>query len=285
MRIIDFKTEEQYIILVRFEGKGEYICDLKKMEIYHQLLEMNGLFEKGKITKDQKGIEWKSGLRISSDELLNIGEKIEVNYMTGENVSILQEALSYQVKQPGYYTYEDYYALPEDVRSELIDGYFYDMAAPDTIHQQIILEMAYQIQGSIKKHKGKCSVFIAPTDVRLDGKKDTMLQPDLFILCDKNKITKKNVVGAPDFILEVLSKSTKTKDMYVKSGKYRSAGVREYWMIDPEKKNLIRYFFEKSDTPIISGLEGQAEIEIYDGESKIDLDEILDLIDSGKELY
>ncbi|MCR5736632.1 MAG: Uma2 family endonuclease [Eubacterium sp.] len=203
---------------------------------------------------------------------------MDETYDLEKTVKKIEEALPDYVKQPGTFTYEDYEALPEEVRCELIDGYLYDMTAPNIDHQSVAGEVHYQILDFIKKRNGRCKVFIAPTDVRLDGERDTMVQPDVFIVCDEKKLTKKHVIGAPDFILEVLSKSTRTKDLYVKTGKYKSVGVREYWMIDLEKKTLIRYLFEKSDAPRISSLEGVMEVAIYDGELKIDLGEIKEFV-------
>lgn len=108
----------------------------------------------------------------------------------------------------------------------------YDMASPSFAHQVIIMSIAVVIQNYIKKKKGRCKVLAAAVDVQLDCDNKTMVQPDIVVLCDKKKNVERCIMGAPDFVVEVLSKSTRKKDMTMKLEKYRNAGVREYWMID-----------------------------------------------------
>ena len=139
-------------------------------------------------------------------------------------------------KKQGEYTLEDYYALPEDRRVELIDGVIYDMTAPAWSHQDIAGEIFYQLKKYKEENQLRCSPGIAPIDVQLDRDNRTMVQPDVVIVCDRDKITNKVIYGAPDFVLEILSSSTRRKDMFVKAQKYCNAGVKEYWMVDPEKR-------------------------------------------------
>ena len=96
----------------------------------------------------------------------------------------------------------------------------------------------------VKKNKKPCRVFEAPVDVQLFCDNKTMVQPDVLVVCDRDKIKGFGIFGAPDFILEILSKSTRKKDMGIKLEKYMEAGVREYWIIDPCKEALITYYFE-----------------------------------------
>jgi len=191
---------------------------------------------------------------------------------TGMEADAVREAAVYNVpKRQGNYTIEDYYDLPEERRAELIDGVFYDMSSPTFVHQQIAGEVYLQISNFIRKNKGQCLPVISPIDVRLDCDDKTMVQPDVLILCDKGKIQKWGIMGAPDFVLEILSPSTKRKDCIKKLDKYMEAGVREYWIIDPSQKKLIIYWFEQEVYPVICGLDGEAEVGIYQGELKIDL--------------
>ena len=134
----------------------------------------------------------------------------------------------------GEYTIEDYYALPDDQRVELIDGVFYDMASPVPLHQLIAGEVYRQIANYILERGGSCMAYISPLDVQLDCDNRTMVQPDVMLLCEKEKTQEKRVYGAPDFILEVISPSTRRKDCFLKLQKYMNAGVREYWILDPE---------------------------------------------------
>ncbi|MBA4697913.1 MAG: Uma2 family endonuclease [Ruminococcus sp.] len=168
------------------------------------------------------------------------------------------------------YTIEDYYRLPNEERKELINGTFYDMAAPSISHQLISMNISVQIAVYIREKRGDCLVLTAPVDVRLDEDEYTMIQPDIIILCKNEKLHRRCIMGAPDFIIEILSPSTGKKDAFLKLAKYRYAGVREYWMIDPEKKRIVTYFFEEDEFPVIYGMDRLVPVRIYNGELKLD---------------
>ncbi|MCL2880797.1 MAG: Uma2 family endonuclease [Treponema sp.] len=145
------------------------------------------------------------------------------------------------------YTYADYeqWDLKENERYELIYGEAFAMAAPGTSHQLIQMELSRQIANYLT---GKpCKVFPAPFDVRLfyseDKTDDTVVQPDITIICDREKYGPEGGRGAPDFIVEILSPSNTAIEMERKFRLYREAGVREYWVIDPEHKYLHVYNF------------------------------------------
>ncbi len=200
----------------------------------------------------------------------------------GESV-VMEPALSYSLGKAGY-TIEDYYALPEGQRKELIDGVFYDMASPTILHQELVMSVAQMICAFIRRNKGKCKVLLGPVDVQPDEDDRTVLVPDLLIVCDPEKVRKQLIYGAPDFVLEVLSPSTRSKDLNIKTVKYQEAGVREYWIIDPEKELLLSYNFEQGDyIPQIQSLKGKKGLAIYGNECKIDLDELAELIKLAKE--
>lgn len=181
-------------------------------------------------------------------------------------------------KKQGEYTLEDYYALPEERRVELIDGVIYDVSAPSLLHQSIGGEVYSVIKKFIEDNGGKCTPFYAPLDVRLDCDDKTMVQPDVLIVCDDAKKTKRYIMGAPDFCLEILSKSTRRKDCIKKLQKYTDAGVKEYWIIDPFAKTLFVYHWKDDYTPHMYLLEGKVGLELYNGELLIDLERIADLI-------
>ncbi len=141
----------------------------------------------------------------------------------------------------GKYTVEDYYALDDDQRRELIDGVFYDMASPSALHQAIVLELGRRLSDAIEQNQGNCRVFISPFDVQLDRDNRTMVEPDLMVICDREKLTHRNCFGAPDLVIEILSPSTAQRDLILKLGKYRKAGVREYWIVDPKQKQVLVY--------------------------------------------
>ena len=156
---------------------------------------------------------------------------------------------SQQISWPsGDKTIEDYLALPEERRVELIDGVFYDMAAPSYLHQNISGMIYHVLMRHIQKNKGSCMPFISPADVQLFGDDKTMVQPDVFVVCNRDRITYTRLVNAPDLVIEVISPSTRRKDMDLKLRRYREAGVREYWIVFPGEKQVWVYLFEEKAT-------------------------------------
>ena len=175
-------------------------------------------------------------------------------------------------------TVDDYLALPEGTRVELIDGVFYDMAAPSYLHTQIASQIWKQLDDYIYYNKGKCSAAIAPTDVQLDCDDKTIVQPDLLVTCDKEKITSHGIFGAPDFIVEIISDSNWYNDVFRKRVKYQNAGVREYWIVYPNAKEVQVYFFEKSDKPARYSFSDAIPVNIWDGKCKVDFKYICDRV-------
>ena len=193
----------------------------------------------------------------------------------------VEEAMIYELfgaDRQGEYTLQDYYALPKERRVELIDGVIYDMSAPTFVHQHILGTVFTAIQNYIMTKGGQCLPMMAPVDVRLDRDDKTMVQPDILILCDKSKICKWGINGAPDFCLEIVSESTGRKDYIKKLQKYTEAGVKEYWIIDPFRKVLVMYHWKDDYLPHMVPLEGKRGLVLYDEELEIDLDDIATLI-------
>ena len=161
------------------------------------------------------------------------------------------------------YTYADYCTWPDDERWELINGFAYAKAAPSVEHQSTLLELAGQLRDFLKGRP--CKVFVAPLAVRLnaDAEDDSIVEPDILVVCDKSKIEDgKCVIGAPDLVIEVLSPSKAKHDKVIKRKLYQRAGVREYWVVDPDDKilmvNILRdgkylgvlYFEDDSAVPV-----------------------------------
>ena len=149
------------------------------------------------------------------------------------------------------YTYADYkqWELAPGERYELIDGVAYAMSAPNTRHQEVLGELFRQIANYLV---GKpCKAYAAPFDVRLFYREDetdsTVVQPDISIICDKEKRGTEGCRGAPDFVAEILSPSNSVAEMERKLQVYREAGVREYWILDPERKSLHSIDFKNGE--------------------------------------
>lgn len=177
-------------------------------------------------------------------------------------------------KKQGEYTLDDYYALPDDVRAELIDGVIYDLASPATHHQMVATAIETQLMDCIIKKNADC-FLMHDIDTQLDCDNFTMVRPDIVLLCGTDKLTERCVYGAPDFVVEVLSPQTRKKDMTIKLQKYLDAGVKVYWMIDVKKRQIIIYdFTEENFSPVLHGLEGSVKLNLPQGECEINIEYI-----------
>ena len=147
------------------------------------------------------------------------------------------------VQEKGY-TVEDIYNLPDGERAELIDGQIYMMSTPSSGHQRIVHFLDRSIGNYVSDRGGDCEVFPAPFAVYLNNDDRTYLEPDLSIICDPDTVDDKGCKGAPDWIIEIVSPSTQHRDYLIKLFKYRTAGVREYWIVDQGKNRITVYNFE-----------------------------------------
>ena len=145
------------------------------------------------------------------------------------------------------YTEEDYYSLGEDIRAELINGQFYYMAAPSRIHQEILMYLSKIIANYIDSKKGACKVYPAPFAVKLIYDKSNIAEPDISVICDRDKLTDKGCLGAPDWIIEIVSPSDPKHDYITKLNLYNNAGVREYWIVDPMYSRVYVYSMEANN--------------------------------------
>jgi Uma2 family endonuclease len=180
-----------------------------------------------------------------------------------------------------HYTYADYLTWIDDKRRELVNGFINIMSAPKTQHQRISGNLFVKLHTVIERHKGKCEVFHAPFDVRLprngekeDNKIDTVVQPDICIICDPSKLDERGCLGAPDFIAEIQSLSTAKYDLNEKFNLYEAVGVREYWVVFPDK--AVQVFLLQSDGKYDNGTlyeTGKVPVHIFDG-IEIDLNDI-----------
>ena len=145
------------------------------------------------------------------------------------------------------YTIQDIYNLPEGTRAELIDGSLYMMAPPSRMHKEIVGELFGVIRDYIKKKHCSCKPYVAPFAVFLNRDDRTYVEPDISVICDPSKLNDRGCLGAPDWIIEVVSPGSQRIDYMIKLFKYRTAGVREYWIVDKSKNRIIVYNFEQND--------------------------------------
>ncbi len=147
-------------------------------------------------------------------------------------------------RQLEYSTIEDIYNLPDGQRAELIDGELYMMATPGRIHQRLVMLLSNSIFNYINSKNGDCEVYPSPFAVFLNADDKLYLEPDISVICDKDKLTEEGCEGAPDWIIEIVSPTSRPMDYNKKLFKYRTAGVREYWIVDPMKRQITGYNFE-----------------------------------------
>ena len=161
-------------------------------------------------------------------------------------------------------TLEQYEALPENRRVEIFDGVIYDMASPSQIHQSLSMELSNTLYNYVKNKKGSCQVFSAPFDVMLSDNPLTIVQPDIMVICDKNKLDGKRCNGAPDFIIEIVSPANPSDDYIRKLYYYKNAGVREYWIVDPRRKTVTVNYFEAGRISVQYSFDSTIKVNIYD---------------------
>jgi len=165
--------------------------------------------------------------------------------MKGRESMEFQQDMEYQRKET--HNIEYIYSLPEGERAELIDGQLYNMAPPGRKHQELIGMLYRKIADYIDSNNGSCKVYLAPFAVFLNEDDKTYVEPDISVICDAGKLNDKGCNGAPDWIIEIVSPSSRRMDYYIKLFKYRTAGVKEYWIVDPDKNIITIYNFKTED--------------------------------------
>ena len=173
---------------------------------------------------------------------------------------------AYMFKKQGEYTAEDYFALPDEERCELIDGVIYDFASPTDLHQEVAGELYFQLKQYVKEHGGPCRAMMAPSDVKIGDR--TVVQPDVYIHCRGWNRGEE----APAFVAEVISPSTRKKDYLIKLKKYQESGAKEYWILDPYNEKITAYLFDGEGFDVkIANLYGPVPVSIWDGKCVVDL--------------
>lgn len=177
-------------------------------------------------------------------------------------------------KKAGEYTTDDYYALPDNCRAELIDGVLYEKAPPLGWHQVFTGMIYARLLSQFMSSRQRCFPFISPVGVQLDADERTMVNPDIVVLGDLSKFSKGRILGAPDLIIEILSKPTRKRDIGLKLYKYMEAGVREYWIVDHIARKVYQYDFEHDAAINVYDFENEVPVLISAGACFVDLAEI-----------
>ena len=168
--------------------------------------------------------------------------------MFGTNTATIEKRSGFMPSEKEkVYTTEDIENLPEGERAELIDGKIYYMASPKLTHQRLLVELSVRIYNYIKAKNGSCEVLPAPFAVFINKDKYNYVEPDISVICDKSKLDERGCNGAPDWVVEIVSPSSRQMDYYRKIVKYSSAGVREYWIVDAQKNRGLVYNFESEE--------------------------------------
>lgn len=179
------------------------------------------------------------------------------------------------------FTVEDIENLPEGVRAELIDGQIFYFASPKTVHQRLLRNLSHKIHSHILENDGKCEMFFAPMAVKLVEDHKNYLEPDIIVVCEPDKIQADGCHGAPDLVIEIVSKSTRKRDYGIKVLKYRTAGVKEYWGVDPVKETVMVWWFEDESKNCLYGMRDEIEFHLFPG-LKVQLMEAENWIDDVK---
>ncbi len=162
------------------------------------------------------------------------------------------------------YTVEDIERLPEGERAELIDGEMYGMASPTLTHQNMLSWFNIKIGMYIMEHKGSCRILPAPFAVYALNDDRNYVEPDISVICDESKLDERGCHGAPDWVIEIVSPSSKNMDYVKKLALYEKAGVREYWIVDPAQKSVTVYGLEKEEGPVLHSFSEQIRAGIYE---------------------
>lgn len=162
------------------------------------------------------------------------------------------------------YTVADIEALPEGKRAELIDGEMFEMACPTFTHQDMLSWINMKIRTYITEHKGPCRVLPAPFAVYILNDDRNYVEPDISVICDRNKLDDKGCHGAPDWAVEIVSPSSKHMDYVRKLALYQSAGMREYWIVDPAQQSVTVYDLEHEAGYALYSFKDKVKVGIYE---------------------
>lgn len=162
------------------------------------------------------------------------------------------------------YTFDDYWNLPDGIRSDLINGHLYVRKTPYSIHAKLVGALMAKISNYLDKHYPEHELILGPIAVNPDGRKINWVEPDILISSDPAKITEQYFIGAPDWVIEITSFDSRFTDYIRKTAVYYDAGVREYWIVDPEKERTMVFYFEEDAAPAIYSFDQPVPVGIFE---------------------
>ncbi len=176
---------------------------------------------------------------------------------------IREEELFMEKKGKKGYTIADIEALPDGERAELIDGEMFMTATPMTVHQRILVKLIFEIETFIRKNKGSCELLPAPFGVYIKKDNRNYVEPDISVICHEDKVDENGCHGAPDWVIEIVSPSSRKMDYVRKTALYQETGVREYWIVDPKKEMVTIYEAGRWDIPVCHSFTEEIQVGIY----------------------
>lgn len=182
---------------------------------------------------------------------------------------VRESGAHYCTEEPDMHTTADYRNLPYDVRAERMDGELICPGRPTTGHQMLISQLILQLGRFIEETGKNDLVLSSPFRIYPDGDEKTVLQPDISVVCHRERLGRDGLMGAPDLIMEITSSVTRKRDLGRKMCRYLEAGVREYWVLDSKTRNVLVYCFEQDELPAVYSFEDEIPVSIWEGKLRI----------------
>ena len=170
------------------------------------------------------------------------------------------------------------YGKEAGIREEAYEGKVYNMEQTNCIHQLFAGEIYRQIQNYLVSQKSGSMAVLAPVKVWLDSEGQTIVQPDICIVKERNKLKQDGIHGIPDMIIEVISVESRQRDSYLKLAKYQEAGVKEYWIVDPDSRKVVVYAFEQDICPQVYKFEDIVPVAVFNGQISVDFKDVSEFV-------
>ena len=255
-------------------GKGEDEMKTPEEELLMTAEEMRTEVDRRGYSYSQ--LERFTGIPAATIRRILIGQtkRPRIDVMLALSAVLRPTAADSSIKHQESYDLEDYLGLADDDQIEMIDGVLYDTVRPDEIHQFILGAVFHTLYEQIHKLDKVCYPFMAPLDVQLDENGKTIVKPDIFVAGSGRKFKEGCYHGAPDFVAEILSLSTRKKDFQIKSRKYERAGVREYWIVDIMQRRIITWLYADQEKSRVYTVDETVPVMAFEGKISVDFGQI-----------